>query len=88
MTHPGSSQSSPFRPVHPNHISSICFEMAGHILLKNSWTRRRNSAGQQLFIVIDSLNRSGIVELRRKSFTYWLRKAEPWGAANVSHPHC
>ena len=41
----------------------------------------------QLFIVMDNLSRSGMVELRRKGFTYWLRKAEPRGAANVSHPH-
>ena len=44
MTRPGSSRLRVALSdlVDPNHISSICFEMAGH---KNSWTRRRNSAG-------------------------------------------
>ena len=41
----------------------------------------------QLFIVMDSLSRSGMIELRRKGFTYWLRKAEPRRRANVSHSH-
>ena len=41
----------------------------------------------QLFVVVDSLSRSGMIELRRDGFTYWLRKAGPWGAANVSDRH-
>ena len=40
----------------------------------------------ELFILIDSLSRSGMVELRRKEFTYWVKKAEPRRAAHVSHP--
>jgi hypothetical protein len=42
----------------------------------------------QLFAVVDSLSRSGKIELRRDGFTYWLRKAGPLGAANVSDRHC
>ena len=42
----------------------------------------------ELFIVIDRLSRNGMVELRRKCLTYWVRKAEARRAAHVSHPHC
>ena len=41
----------------------------------------------QLFIAMDKLSRSGMVELRREGFTYRLRKAEPWSAVNGSPPH-
>ena len=30
----------------------------------------------QLFVAMDSLSRSEVIELRRQGFTYWLRKAE------------
>ena len=41
----------------------------------------------QLFIAIDRLSRSGMVELRRHGFSYCLRKAESWSMVNGSHPH-
>lgn len=41
----------------------------------------------QLFVVMDSLSRGGMIELRRDGFTYWLRKAGPWGADNVWDRH-
>ena len=46
----------------------------------------------QLFIAMDNLSRCGSVELRRRGFTYWLRKAEPpvEGAERTdaaAHPH-
>ena len=31
----------------------------------------------QLFVAMDSLSRSKVIELRRHGFTYWLRKASP-----------
>ena len=41
----------------------------------------------QLFVAMDSLSRSGMLELRREGFMYWLRKAEPWSILNGSPPH-
>ena len=32
----------------------------------------------QLFVAMDSLSRSGMVELRREGFMYWLRMTVPW----------
>ena len=40
----------------------------------------------QLFIAMDNLSRSGMVELRRHGFNYCLRKAESWIVVNGSHP--
>lgn len=31
----------------------------------------------QLFVAMDSLSRSKLIELRRHGFTYWLRNASP-----------
>jgi hypothetical protein len=39
-----------------------------------------------LFVAMDSLSRSEVIELRRHGFTYWLRTAEPRRGAHVSHP--
>jgi len=41
----------------------------------------------QLFVAMDSLSRSGMVELRREGFIYWLRKADSWSTLNGSPPH-
>ena len=41
----------------------------------------------QLFVAMDSLSRSGMVELRREGFIYWLRKAESWSTLNGTPPH-
>ena len=41
----------------------------------------------QLFVAMDSLSRSGMVELRRDGFMYWLRKTELWSTLNGSRPH-
>jgi hypothetical protein len=41
----------------------------------------------QLFVAMDSLSRSGMVELRREGFIYWLRKTELWSTLNGSPPH-
>jgi len=41
----------------------------------------------QLFVAMDSLSRSGMVELRRQGFRYWLRKTELWSTLNGSPPH-
>ena len=41
----------------------------------------------QLFVAMDSLIRSGMVELRRDGFMYWLRKTELWSTLNGSRPH-
>jgi len=41
----------------------------------------------QLFVAMDSLSRSGMVELRREGFRYWLRKTELWSTLNGSPPH-
>ena len=41
----------------------------------------------QLFVAMDSLSRSGMVELRREGFMYWLRRTEPWSTLNGSPPH-
>ena len=41
----------------------------------------------QLFVAMDSLSRTGMVELRREGFIYWLRKAESWSTLNGSPPH-
>ena len=42
----------------------------------------------QLFVAMDSLSRSGVIELRRHGFTYWLKKAEPRRTAHVPYPDC
>ena len=41
----------------------------------------------QLFVAMDNLSRSGMVELRREGFIYWLRKAESWSTLNGTPPH-
>ena len=41
----------------------------------------------QLFVAMDSLSRTGMVELRREGFIYCLRKAESWSTLNGSPPH-
>ena len=41
----------------------------------------------QLFIAMDHLSRSGMIEICRHGFSYWLRKIESWSVANGSHPH-
>jgi len=41
----------------------------------------------QLFVAMDSLSRSGMVELRREGFRYWLRKTELWSTLNGSPSH-
>lgn len=41
----------------------------------------------QLFVAMDSLSRTGMVELRREGFMYWLRKAESWSTLNGTPSH-
>ena len=41
----------------------------------------------QLFIAMDHLNRSGMVELCRQGFSYWLRRVDLGSAVNVSYPY-
>lgn len=41
----------------------------------------------QLFIAMDHLSRSGMIEISRHGFSYWLRKTESGSVVNASHPH-
>jgi len=41
----------------------------------------------QLFIAMDHLSRSGMVEICRHGFSYWLRKVESRSLVNASDPH-
>ena len=41
----------------------------------------------QLFIAMDHLSRSGMIEISRHRFSYWLRKTECGSVVNVSHHH-
>jgi hypothetical protein len=88
MTRPGSSQSSPFRLGTPeSYLLDLLRDGRAHTV-EELLTKAQEFSWAQLFVAMDSLSRSGMVELRRNGFTYWLKTTVPWGAANVSDPHC
>ena len=87
MTQSASAESSIHRPGNPESYLLDLLRDGRFHSIEELLEEVPEFSWAQLFIVMDSLNRSGMVELRRKGFTYWLRKAEPRRAANVSHPH-
>jgi len=87
MTRSASAENSIHRLGNPeSHLLDLLRDGRFHSIEKllEDWPE---FSWSQLFIVMSRLSRRGMVELRRKGFTYWLRKAEPRRAANVSHPH-
>ena len=87
MTHPLSAMNSARRLGNPeSHLLDLLRDGRFHAV-DELLQEAPQFSSIQLFLVMDSLSHSGRVELRRAGFTYWLRRAEPRRAANVSHPH-
>jgi hypothetical protein len=88
MTRSASSQDSPFRLNTPeSHLLNLLRDGGAHTV-EELLNEAPEFSWAQLFVAMDSLSRRGMIELRRAGFTYWLKKAGPWGAADVSDPHC
>jgi hypothetical protein len=86
MTASASSQSNPHRLRAPeSHLLDLLRDGESYTLdavleeaPEFSWA--------ELFLAMDSLSRSGMIELRREGFTYRLRKTAPWSTLNGSPP--
>ena len=61
--------------------------MENHTTVEEVMEEAPEFSWAQLFVAMDSLSRSGMVELRRDGFMYWLRKTELWSTLNGSPPH-
>lgn len=88
MTRSASSQNSAFRLSTPeSHLLDLLRDGGAHTV-EELLDEAPEFSWSQLFVAVDSLSCSGMIELRRNGFAYWLKKAGAWGAVNVSDPHC
>ena len=87
MTLSASSQSNTHRLSTPeSHLLDLLRD-GEFYTLEAVLEEAREFSWAQLFVAMDSLSRSGVLELRREGFTYRLRKTELWSTLNGSPPH-
>ena len=88
MTRSALSPNSPFQLGTPeSHLLDLLRDGGGHTV-EELLDEAPQFSWAELFVAMDSLSRSGMIELRRTGFTYCLKKARPWGAAHAPDPRC
>lgn len=70
-----SAENSPHRAATPeSHVLDLLRDGRLHTI-EELLEEAPEFSWAELFVAMDSLSRSGVIELRRQGFTYWLRMA-------------
>lgn len=87
MTEPASCTNSSYQlTTAESHLLQLLQDGKSHTL-EELLEEAPDFSWAQLFIAMDHLSRSGMIEICRHGFGYWLRKLESWSVVDVSHPH-